>query len=165
MSNNKRYILFMTILSIIVLSIPYSSLDVVDLKTKEIYISKPFLSKCTFEVGWIHSVEITPWAEYFEVINGDIFLYKTRFKSFGAGVPDSIGTKSEIIDGYVEYSGINKLMPNLVYGISKEAKHVLTITTFNSTYFALHEFLEPDTAIKFEVVKSSLLFRLLKEYL
>ena len=68
MSNNKRYILFMTILALIILSVPYSSLDVLDLKTEEIYISKPFVGKCSFEVEWIHSVEITPWIEYFKVI-------------------------------------------------------------------------------------------------
>ena len=53
-----------------------------------------------------------------------MILDRTRFKSFGAGVPAQIGTHSEIKDGWVIFSGINKKIPEITYGISDFGKHV-----------------------------------------
>ncbi len=77
-----------------------------------------------FVVLWIHSVELTPWEEIFRISDKhEIVLDRTRFKQFGAGVPDSAGNKMEVVDGYIVFSGINQVMPQLPYGISHFAQH------------------------------------------
>ncbi len=77
-----------------------------------------------FKVRWMHSVELQPWEEIFRIGEEyDIVLDRTRFKSFGAGVPDSAGKKTEIKNGYVVFSGIDKKIVNLRYGVSDFSKH------------------------------------------
>ncbi|HKL11692.1 MAG TPA: DUF1850 domain-containing protein [Clostridia bacterium] len=107
-----------------------------------------------FTVKWIHSVELEPWEEQFEVGKDmEIYLEETRFKAFGAGVPDSAGSSTEVKDGYVVFSGIHKKMPNLVYGVSPIAKHTLVI---KDKVLSLYELLPPDTAVSFNIKSISL---------
>lgn len=53
-----------------------------------------------FEIGWIHSVEKEPWFETYEARDGRLYLTKTRFKTYGAGVP-SEGKIIPSDDGFV----------------------------------------------------------------
>lgn len=62
----------------------------------------------TFSLRWIHSVEKEEWEEFFRIKNNVIYLYETRFKTFGAGVPDDVGTDSYIKDGWVYMVGIDR---------------------------------------------------------
>jgi hypothetical protein len=79
-----------------------------------------------FTTRWIHSVELTPWEEVFVIgDNYQMILDRTRFKQFGAGVPDQAGTKTEIKDGYIIFSGINQEIQLLPLGISAFAQHTL----------------------------------------
>lgn len=81
-----------------------------------------------FTVAWIHSVELTPWEEIFRIDeNYEMILDRTRFKQFGAGVPDEAGSKVEIKDGYIIFSGIDQRIERLPLGISAFAQHTLVI--------------------------------------
>ncbi|MCT4563610.1 MAG: DUF1850 domain-containing protein [Maledivibacter sp.] len=99
-----------------------------------------------FTMTWMHSVELQPWEEIFRIDDDyHVILDRTRFKSFGAGVPDYAGDKSEVKDGYVIFSGINKKMNDLQYGISDFAKHTFN---FSDKELRLYEHIEDGNAIK-----------------
>ena len=61
-----------------------------------------------FKVRWKHSVEKEEWEEMFVLKHGVIELTGTRFKTFGAGVPNNAGDHTFIKDGWVYMTGINK---------------------------------------------------------
>jgi len=108
-----------------------------------------------FTVKWIHSVELTPWEEIFRIDNNyEIILDRTRFQQFGAGVPDEAGTKTEIKNGYITFSGIDQKMDMIPYGISCFAKH--TFLFKNKTY-NLYELVKDGDRINFYTDKSNLI--------
>lgn len=148
--------------TLIILLIPYTTLNVTRLDTNEVIIKKLIIKDAQFKMRWIHSVELTPWEEIFEISNGKIYLIETRFQSFGAGVPDVAGNHTEVDDGYVTYSGIHQEMPVLNYGISPIAKHELILGSKASDCYKLYEILPDDTAVSFQAIKASLLKRILK---
>ncbi|WP_319372082.1 DUF1850 domain-containing protein [uncultured Ilyobacter sp.] len=107
-----------------------------------------------FTIKWMHSVELQPWEEIFKIDSEyNITLDRTRFKSFGAGVPDSEGNKTEIKNGYVIFSGIDRKIPDLRYGISDFAKHTFS---FKNKELNLYKIVEDGNAIKIAIVEMSL---------
>ncbi|MFP1678264.1 DUF1850 domain-containing protein [Alloalcanivorax sp. C16-2] len=63
----------------------------------------------SFVLRWTHSVEKEDWQERFQVQpDGTLMLVETRFKTFGAGVPDRVGTETRLEDGWVVMSGIER---------------------------------------------------------
>jgi len=108
-----------------------------------------------FIVKWIHSVELTPWEEIFKISNNyEIILDRTRFQQFGAGVPDSAGTKTEIKDGYITFSGIDKKIDMIPYGISSFAKHTFI---FKNKEYKLYEIVKDGDRINFYTDKYNLI--------
>ncbi len=85
----------------------------------------------SFSIRWQHSVEKEDWEEIFVVKDDQIVLKDTRFKTFGAGVPNDAGKDTFIKDGWVYMTDIDQL-------IGKE----LAITTGRSTN---HSFLTEDS--------------------
>ncbi|SFJ48651.1 protein of unknown function [Halobacillus dabanensis] len=61
-----------------------------------------------FKIRWRHSVEKEEWEEMFVLQEGEIDLTGTRFKTFGAGVPNDTGDRTFIKDGWVYMTGINQ---------------------------------------------------------
>ena len=108
-----------------------------------------------FTVKWIHSVELTPWEEIFRIDNNyEIILDRTRFQQFGAGVPDEAGTKTEIKDGYITFSGIDQKIDMIPYGISTFAKHTFL---FENKEFNLYEMVKDGDRINFYTDKYNLI--------
>ena len=101
-------------------------------ETKTIVQAFRISSGDEFTIRWMHSVELQPWEEVFRIDEGyGLVLDRTRFKSFGAGVPNDAGNKSEIKDGWVIFSRINKKMAEVTYGISDYGKHVFCYRDFH----------------------------------
>lgn len=86
-----------------------------------------------FEISWIHSVEKEEWREQF-VIDTDrtIRIESTRFRTFGAGVPDN-APETTTQDGWVIMSGLNRQVDPLVLRSNNETDHKLSVA--NQTYF------------------------------
>lgn len=63
-----------------------------------------YLSPDRFELHWVHSIEKEEWFEVFEVVEDDLILTTSHFKTFGAGVPASSDKETYIKDGYVVYN-------------------------------------------------------------
>ncbi|MBB6453522.1 hypothetical protein HNQ94_001971 [Salirhabdus euzebyi] len=87
--------------------------------------SLDFLQKNeTFSIRWVHSVEKEEWEEFFYVNDDEIFIQSTRFKTFGAGVPNNVGEDSYIKDGWVYMVDINRSIGEVfVVRTGKETKH------------------------------------------
>lgn len=159
---NKRILSLVLLASILAaaLGVRLDTLTVRDLSTGHVLHRESARPGTAFMVRWIHSVELEPWEEHF-VIGGDraIYLEKTRFKAFGAGVPDSAGTRTVVEDGYVVFSGIHRKMEDLVYGASPLARH--TFVSGKAT-LRLYELAAPDAPVAIRVEKTSLATRLLQ---
>ena len=85
-----------------------------------------YIEEESFEVGWIHSVEKEEWIEVYEVVDDELLLKETRFKTFGAGVP----SEGEIIpstDGYVHMK-INRRMKELLLTVSENVQTTLYLS-------------------------------------
>ena len=103
----KKYLLAILILLLLAITlIPIDCLLLEHYQTNEILFVFKVSPGDEFIMKWIHSVELTPWEEIFRIDeNNEMILDRTRFQQFGAGVPDYAGTKTEIIDGYIIFSG------------------------------------------------------------
>jgi len=151
-----------TVIVIIVLSILGISINVPILQSLTLFyyqediVYDRFLVKANdeFTMRWIHSVELTPWEETFKISDeNEIILDRTRFKQFGAGVPDSAGNKTEIKDGYIVFSGINQVMDEIPYGISKFTEHTVII---QETEYPLYQYIQDGHRIVFYTEKVSI---------
>lgn len=161
---HKKKIILLLVLSIVLLWLSTTTHTVLILKnlplSKTIFISKVYPGN-EFTMRWMHSVELEPWEETFRISeNGGIILDRTRFKAFGAGVPEKAGTKTEIKDGYVIFSGINKKIPEITYGISNYAKHTFY---FKNKEYNLYKMVENDTPIKIYTSKIYILPYIMKK--
>ncbi len=127
MKSNRIILISIFILSLLVIglfNIDYHILILRDINTDELIYLQRVKPGDEFTMKWMHSVELQPWEEIFRIDKKyNIVLDRTRFKSFGAGVPDYAGNETLIEDGYVIFKGINTNMENLTYGISGFAKH------------------------------------------
>ncbi|WP_456268283.1 DUF1850 domain-containing protein [Kushneria sp. AK178] len=73
-----------------------------------------------FSLRWQHSVEREDWVEIFELSAGGIDVVGSRFKTFGAGVPD-IGPVSQLEHGWVVLNDLHRPVdPLLVQAASRE---------------------------------------------
>jgi len=157
--NSIKKIMFILILIFMSLFIfQKNTLIIKDLSKDSIIFLNKISPGDEFTMRWMHSVELQPWEEIFRIDqNHNIVLDRTRFKSFGAGVPDSAGNKTEIKNGYVIFSGIDRKMPDLKYGVSDFAKHTFL---FKNKELKLYEIVENGNGIKFDSVQ----MRLFKYY-
>ena len=75
-------------------------------------------------IRWTHSVEKEDWEEFFHIQDQTILLTSTRFKTFGAGVPDHAGDDTYIKDGWVYMTGIHQVIGStLRFQTGKETNH------------------------------------------
>lgn len=92
------------------------------------YLNVDVESGDKIEVHWIHSVELTPWVEVYEISDQmELKLIQTRFQSFGAGVPDSqIGTVT-IVDGYIVINDLEVYIERFKWIHSHNANYELKL--------------------------------------
>lgn len=110
-----------------------------------------YLTDKSFEIGWIHSVEKEPWYETYGIVNGDLHLTETKFKTFGAGVPsDKEVIRSE--DGFIHMS-IHEKFEELRLTVSENTK--TTLYTEKNT-IPLYEFIDNHETVIFRVEKTPL---------
>ena len=150
----KTYILFLAISLVILAFLPMHVLTIEAMYSNEVYLIEPFNEDDTFIMKWIHSVELEPWEEWFAIDKEGIVLQKTRFKAFGAGVPDSAGKEIYMEDDYIVFDQIDTKMPSLTYGISPLAQHTLII---KNKEYPLYKSLPADTGISINYKKIALI--------
>lgn len=114
-------------------------------RTGDIFYSIPVKPGAVIRLSWIHSVELTPWEEYYQVTPaGKIILRKTRFQSYGAGMPEYGGIFRKERE-WIIHEQINKEIPAISWIHSKSAKFKIDV---NGTVF-----LKPDSLPHHEPLK------------
>lgn len=113
-----------------------------------------------FAIQWIHSVEKEEWVEFYERKEDTLLLTKTKFKTFGAGVPSTPEDSKQValVDGYVELE-INRSFPSLQLIVSENVKSTLII---NEKEILLYELAGDYEPVTISVQKISLWDMLLK---
>ena len=87
-----------------------------------------FIGHYDVSLRWQHSVEKEEWEEFFVISNSNILLTQTRFKTFGAGVPNDVGTDTFIKDDWVYMTGINRSIGDrLIFRTGEMTEHRITI--------------------------------------
>lgn len=158
--NKKRIIFILALLFILISLYKFPVLVIEHRETGKIAFLTKISPKDEFTIGWMHSVELQPWEEIFQINeNYDMVLNRTRFKSFGAGVPSKAGEKSEVKDGWVIFSEIHHTLPKITYGISDYGKHYFI---FNQLKLNLYELIPDGDGAQIYTTEISPIFYLIK---
>jgi hypothetical protein len=151
----KNYLLIILIIILIlfyIIDIPVLTLK--HFQTDNILYSFPISEEDEFTVKWMHSVELTPWEEIFRIDDHhDMILDRTRFKQFGAGVPDQARGEVNYKDGYIVFNDINQTIALIPYGISTFAEHTLI---FKDEAIKLYQLVPDGDRINFYTEKINL---------
>ncbi len=102
-----------------------------------------------FSITFVHSVNKSPVTDVYEIRNGDIYVVRTIYYSFGAGVQTEIEEGQALEygeDGSMIVSGFDRLMDNLSYIVSTVSDHILVI---NGNSVNLRELCGRNTTVRF----------------
>lgn len=111
-----------------------------------------------FSVNYTHSVNKGRVHDYYRVLpSGNLELYKTRFVSYGAGIPEPYETEgAEFLvteEGYI-IQKLDRRLPRLVMAVGLIAEHSVTV---GDSEFFLKDFFKPQTSLEFRVKRLSIL--------
>ena len=118
-------------------------------KTNEIFARYPVKNNDEFAVSFIHSVNKSMVKDVYEIENHSIYVEKTIYYAFGAGV------QTEILDGQsldfgpdneMIVSGFHMEMPNLSYIVGTVSDHILEI---NNEEISLRDLCGKNSIVRF----------------
>lgn len=102
-----------------------------------------------FSITFVHSVNKSPVTDVYEIRNGDIYVVRTIYYSFGAGVQTEIEEGQTLEygeDGSMIVSGFDRPMDNLSYIVGTVSDHILVI---NGDSVSLRELCGRNTTVRF----------------
>ncbi|RCW48683.1 hypothetical protein DFR78_10866 [Halanaerobium sp. MA284_MarDTE_T2] len=153
----KRNIIFIAIIITVLFSLNISAESDYHLRltegSGEVLMNIPVKVGSEFIVTFIHSSELEPWDDLFEVSeDGEMILREIRVPSTGPGVPSVLPDdwEFEIKDGYFIYDSVDIKYKTLDYIVSSISPHYLII---NDEKINLVELSENWAKIKFELSK------------
>lgn len=82
-----------------------------------------------FAIRYIHSVAKSPVEDWFSVEGDTIFLEKTVYQDFGAGLPHEAdqGQVMNFGDGHISISGFHRPLPTFDQRVGRIANHTLLL--------------------------------------
>lgn len=95
----------------------------------KVLYSEPMQNGSIFAIRYRHSVALSPVTDYFIVKNDGIWLEKTVYQDFGAGLPHA-PEGGEIMssgDGHITIGGFNRKLGSFQLRVGRVANHVLLI--------------------------------------
>lgn len=98
--------------------------------TKEEYARYKVAEGEEFSIGFIHSVNKSPLTDVYQIKNHKIYVVRTIYYGFGAGVQTEIEDGQTLTygdDGEMIVSGFDREMPHLSYIVGTVSDHVLTM--------------------------------------
>ena len=98
--------------------------------SKEVYDRYKVAEGDEFSVGFIHSVNKSPLTDVYQIKDHKIYVVRTIYYGFGAGVQTEIEDGQTLTfgeDGEMIVSGFDLEMPHLSYIVGTVSDHVLTI--------------------------------------
>ncbi|TXJ54501.1 DUF1850 domain-containing protein [Brachyspira aalborgi] len=106
------------------------------------------IEKKEFIISYTHSVNRGRVKDYYIIKNKYIILSKTRFMSYGAGIPEpEKRQKFTETEDYIEISDINRKIDNLYLFVGTIANHKIEI---DEKKIELKEIFKPQENIKIE---------------
>lgn len=98
---------------------PVQCVVMTNAETDEVYFQQPLEADGVFSVSYIHSVNKSNVEEYYRLEDGELYLFKARYRAFGAGVATELeeGQTLSYEDGYMIINNIHYQIPNLVYRV------------------------------------------------
>ncbi len=117
--------------------------------TGKFYAAFPVKEKTGFSVTFIHSVNNSPVTDVYEIRDGKIYVIKTIYYSFGAGVQTEIEEGQTLEygkNGSMIVSGFNRQMDHLSYIVGTVSDHVLEI---NGSTISLTELCGRNSTVRF----------------
>lgn len=106
------------------------TLTITDVDSGKEYAALPLPENREFSITFVHSVNKSPVTDVYLAQGGDIYLDRTLYYGFGAGVPTTISegqTFSYGENGEMIISGYNMYIPDLIYVVGTVSDHVLAI--------------------------------------
>lgn len=150
-----------TLILVFALTFPILSvLTIREQQTKQILWM--FIKPDKIAVEWIHSVELEPWREtHFITPDNKLLLVESRFKAFGAGVPDNGADEFYVEDGWFVMKGFHRVFEDLPIQVSCFSDHHVIVQ--QQAYYLCDKVKDGDfVTIKAEKVS---LIRFLSHYL
>lgn len=106
------------------------------------------IEKKEFIISYTHSVNRGRVRDYYIIKSKYIILSKTRFMSYGAGIPEpEKRQKFTETEDYIEISDINRKIDNLYLFVGTIANHIIEI---DEKKIELKEIFKPQENIKIE---------------
>lgn len=139
------------VLIIFYLAFSSACLVLTDGDTGEVLGEFPVQSGDTFSISFIHSVNRSMVTDVYEVRGNAIFVVRTIYYSFGAGVQTEIQEGQTLEygeDGAMIVSGFNKRMDTLSYIVGTVSDHILEI---KGQSVSLRELCGKNTCVRFSI--------------
>lgn len=160
----KKRLIVILLIILSISSLKIRVLEASDYKTREHFESWIIKKGDSFEVEYLHSVQLTPVSEiYFIDESYNIILEESYFNSYGAGLPATTPYKFEITQKGFRIYDIGEVMSDLVYRTGAvRADHHIKIKNKSHSFLS---FSKPTDGVKFSVKKSTLFKYLVREVL
>lgn len=145
-------VLILAVAAIILFKRPNRQLLLVDDESGQIYANYPLEENGVFSVTFKHSVNQSDATDVYEIQNGKIIAVRTRYSTFGAGMPTDIPPGQRIeydSDGYMVIHDINMEIDRLCYVVGTVYDHFLEI---NGESINLTELCGRNRAVKIQYI-------------
>ncbi|MDP3283150.1 MAG: DUF1850 domain-containing protein [Desulfobacterales bacterium] len=140
-----------------ILFLPFiTALEISDFKTRQRLMLVGMKSGEEFTISFIHSVNRRPVYDTLRVENDHLVIVRSRYDSFGAGMPESStgeGTLKVAKDGWIEWT-VNRSVPDVTVRVGWIAEHTLHV---KDRKIRLAELAEPGKAITMRAINVSLI--------
>jgi hypothetical protein len=153
---SMKALIYLSIALIIIISMLFIKKSYyLELRSDEnkLYMSKKINLGDEFSVKFIHSVNKSPVIDYYIIKEDGIYVTKTKYYDFGAGVQTQLeeGQKLDYTeDGAMLISGFDKKISNLAYVVGKVSDHELQI---NNEIYSLRKICGKASYVNFKLIK------------
>ncbi len=120
-------------------------------KTGEVYARYRLKVGDTFGVSFIHSVNKSPLTDYYEIRRDGIYVVKTVYYGFGAGVQTQLEGNEKLTygdDGSMIVTGFDRKMDDLIYIVGTVSDHTLIIN--DTARISLRDLCGRNAMVRFE---------------
>lgn len=151
-------IIVIAVIVVVLSSMPVNKvLQISSVKHNDIVAHIPVSDREEFTITFIHSVNKRPVIDYYRVEGLQLVVFKSRYDSFGAGMPemsiDGMELKLEA-NGMLELSNINRRLDAVTVFVGTIAQHSLQIKQQD---IPLTQWVLPGEPLEFKITKVSYL--------
>jgi len=158
MNNKVKYLIGLAVVAIVIVITPlHHVIAIISVKDNRPVAYFRIEPGEEFIIEFVHSVNKRPVYDYHTIDSGQIVITKSRYDSFGAGMPEYPPEGMQLAadrDGMLELSGINRRMDYITVFVGTVAQHQLH---FKQSKIFLADFVPPGQQLQFRVMKISLL--------